>query len=148
MMRNSISLLIFLMVSSLSCGQDMKNDGDKYFYEYAYGDAIKAYQKQLQEGKMMTNHQFLNLADAYFKTGDYKNAAKFYLDIHKNDTIMSGNRFNNMLQSLAKTSEIDRVKAFLQSKSASLSQELLENTNFNYELLGGNRADEAGFVVF
>jgi outer membrane protein OmpA-like peptidoglycan-associated protein len=147
MMRSSISVLIFLMAFLGSYGQDIASSGDKYFYGYAYGEAIKAYQKQLQEGKMMTNYQFLNLADAYFKTGDYKNAAKFYLDIHKNDTIMSDNRFNNMLQSLAKTSELERVKAFLQSKSASLSQELLENTNFNYELLDSNRADEAGFTV-
>ncbi|MGB5371829.1 MAG: OmpA family protein [Flavobacteriaceae bacterium] len=147
-MRNSISVLIFLMASIWCFGQNITSNGDKFFYGYAYGEAIKAYQKDLQEGKMMTNGQFLNLADAYFKTGDYKNAAKFYLDIHKNDTIMSNNRFNNMLQSLAKTSELDRVKAFLQSKSASLSKELLENTNFNYELLDSNKADEAGFTVY
>ena len=147
-MRNRISVLIFLLASMWCFGQNITSNGDKYFYGYAYGEAIKAYQKDLQEGKMMTNDQFLNLADAYFKTGDYKNATKFYLDIHKNDTIMSDNRFNNMLQSLAKTSEPDRVKAFLQSKSASLSQELLENANFNYELLESNRADEAGFTVF
>jgi outer membrane protein OmpA-like peptidoglycan-associated protein len=147
-MRNRISVLIFLMASIWCYGQNITSNGDKFFYGYAYGEAIKAYQKDLQEGKMMTNYQFLNLADAYFKTGDYKNAAKFYLDIHKNDTVMSDNRFNNMLQSLAKTSEPERVKAFLQSKSGSLSQELMENANFNYELLDSNRADEAGFTVF
>ncbi len=147
MIRKSIFILIYLTVSFSGYSQDNKTSGDKYYYGYAYGEAIKAYEKQLQEGKTMTNYQFLNLADAYFKTGDYKNAAKFYLDIHRNDSIMSDNRFNNMLQSLAKTSELDRVKAFLNSKSGSLSQELLQNTNFNYELLESNKGDDMGFVV-
>ena len=60
--------------------------GDKYFYVYSYKEAIAEYQKDMAKGKLITNHQFLNLADSYFRTGDYKNASKIYLvlfPIHK-----------------------------------------------------------------
>ena len=117
-------------------------------YGYAYEDAIREYQKQMQKGQLMTNHQLLNLADSYFKTGDYNNAAKTYLDIHRKDTIMSNNRFNNMLQSLSKTSEPERVRAFLRSKSASLTPELMENASFNFELLESNIGEASGFFIF
>ncbi len=141
--------IVFLMaMAATSMAQDIKTNGDKYFYAYAYEDAIKEYRKQMQKGQLMTNHQFLNLADAYFKTNDYPNAVKLYLDIYKSDTIMSNNRFNNMLQSLAKTSELERVKAFLKSKSASLSNELMDNASFNYELLATENVDTGGFFIF
>ena len=40
-----------------------------------------------------------------------------------------------MLQSLSKTSEKERVKAFLNTKRDLLANELLENAEFNFELL-------------
>lgn len=147
-MRIRIFILFLLTVSVLSFAQDITTNGDKYFYGYAYEDAIREYHKQMQKGQLMTNYQLLNLADSYFKTGDYNNAAKMYLDIHRRDTIMSNNRFNNMLQSLSKTSEPERVRAFLRSKSASLSPELMENASFNYELLDSNTGDGGGFFIF
>ena len=66
-MRNRIPVLIFLLASMWCVGQNIISNGNKLFYGYAYGEAIKAYQERLQEGKMMTNDQFLNLADAYLK---------------------------------------------------------------------------------
>ncbi len=145
-LRNFI--FFFFLTSFVVLGQDLKDDGDKYFYGYAYKDAIKAYQKQMQKGEPLSNLQFLNLADSYFKTGDYQNATKIYLDINKKDSIISDNRFNNMLQSLAKTSEPDRVKAFLKSKSTTMVSELLENAAFNYEILEGNKNGGAEFSIF
>ncbi|NHF58328.1 OmpA family protein [Flavobacteriaceae bacterium TP-CH-4] len=147
-MRIRIFILFFLTTAFLVTAQDIKTKGDKYFYAYAYEDAIKEYGKEMQKGFLMTNHQLLNLADSYFKTNDYTNAAKWYLDVYKNDTIMSNNRFNSMLQSLAKTSEPERVKAFLKSNEGSLSTELVENAAFNYELLQSETADNGGFFVF
>ncbi len=147
-MRINVFIVLLLTVTVWSPAQDIATNGDKYFYGYAYRDAVREYQKQMQKGEAMTNHQLLNLADSYFKIGDFKKASKLYLDIHKNDTIMSINRFNNMLQSLAKTSEPERVRAFLKSKSASLSTELLENASFNYELLESNLGGSSDFSLY
>lgn len=141
-------LLVLIMGTFGSFAQEFKSQGDKLFYSYAYQNAIKAYQKQLQKGEQLSNHQFLNLADSYFKTGDYQSASEIYLDINKKDSIMSDNRFNNMLQSLANTSEPERVKAFLRSKNGSLSNELFDNANFNYEILEDDSGDTSEFSVF
>lgn len=141
--------LLFSLLTCISFGQDGKmSKGDAYFYSYAYEAAIREYQKQMSDGKLISNEQLLNLADSYFKTGDYNNASKVYLDINRNDTIMSNHRFNKMLQSMAKTSERERVRAFLKSKSGSLTNELLENADFNYQLLDSNSGEGSGFFVF
>lgn len=148
-MRKAGIILFISFFAWSSFGQDEKmSRGDAYFYSYAYEAAIKEYQKQVRAGKLITNSQSLNLADSYFKTGDYNNAAKIYLDINKRDTIMSDHRFNNMLQSLAKTSEQERVRAFLKTKSASLTNELVENADFNYELLDSDSGEGSGFFIF
>lgn len=54
---------------------------------------------------------------------------------------MSVARFNTMLQSLSKVDGGERIRTFLNSPSDSLSTELLENANFNYELLDDQAAD-------
>ena len=140
--------MVFFIASLSALGQELKDDGDKYFYGYAYEEAIKAYQKQMLKGEMISNHQYLNLADSYFETGDYQNASKIYLDINKQDSIMSDNRFNKMLQSLAKTSEPQRVRAFLKSKSAAMTNELMENASFNFEILEGDANNGPSFNIF
>jgi len=132
----------------VSLGQELTSKADNYFYSYAYEDAIREYQKQMFEGKLITNGQLLNLADSYFKTGEYNKATKLYLDINKKDTIMSDNQFNKMLQSLAKTSEKERVKAFLKSKGNKLATELSENAEFNYQMLESKVDPASGFFIF
>ncbi|MGI9552184.1 MAG: OmpA family protein [Aurantibacter sp.] len=148
-MRKIGFILLMSLMAWSSFGQEEKmSRADAYFYSYAYEAAIREYQKQMQEGQLITNAQFLNLADSYFKTGDYSSAAKIYLDINTKDTLMSNHRFNKMLQSLAKTSERERVRGFLKSKSTSLANELVENADFNYELLDSNSGEGSGFFVF
>ena len=148
-MRSILSIIVFLTIgATIGLAQDISSPGDRYFYGYAYEDAIKAYQKQMQQGKLITENQRLNLADSYFKTGDYVKASKIYLDINKNDSIMSDHRFNNMLQSLAKISEQDRVKAFLKSRGGSFAGELSENAEFNYDLLSTTETNSSGFFIF
>ena len=88
------------------------------------------------------------MADAYFKTQAYKNAAKIYLEVYKKDSTMSTHHFNKMLQSFSKDSGKDRVKAFLATKSNVLSNELLENANFNYELLASDNQSGLDFNIF
>jgi len=147
-MKFRLFLLFFISTVAVSIGQEMTSKADKYFYGYAYEDAIREYQKQMASGKLITNDQLLNLADSYFQTGEYIKATKIYLDINKNDSIMSDHRLNKMLQSLSKTSEKDRVKAFLRSKGNSLASELSENAEFNYKMLESDTDLASGFFIF
>ena len=148
-MRTKIFILFFLTFVMALEAQEMTSRGDKYFYSYAYNEAIAEYNKDMANGKLITNHQFLNLADSYFRMGDYKSASKIYLDINrKEDSIISANRFNMMLQSLSKTSEPERVKAFMNSKRKDLPVELLENAEFNFKLLAANADDSAKLEIF
>jgi len=147
-MKTKKLILFFLMTIMISHAQEKMSKADKYFYSYAYKEAIAEYQKNMSDGKLITNHQFLNLADSYFKMGDYKNASRIYLDINKKDTIMNTHRFNKMLQSLSKTSEKERVKAFLNTARTTLSNELMENAEFNFELLDTRGENAQKFDIF
>lgn len=147
-MRLRTFILLCLWATGALWAQEKLSKADKYFYGYAYNEAIGEYQKQMADGKLMTNHQFLNLADSYFHVGEYKKASNIYLDINKKDTIMSNHQFNKMLQSLSKTSEIDRVKAYLKTKSTSFSNELAENAAFNFELLQSELGNGSGIRLF
>ena len=147
-MKIKTLILFFLMTIMVAHAQEKMSKADKYFYSYAYKEAIAEYQKNMRDGKLITNHQFLNLADSYFKIGDYKNASRIYLDINKKDTIMNNHRFNKMLQSLSKTSEKERVRAFLNTKSSALSNELMENAEFNFKLLEASAENVQKFEIF
>ncbi len=147
-MRTKTFILFFLTITMASYAQEIKSKADEYFYTYAYKQAISAYQKDMAKGELISNHQLLNLADSYFNTGDFKNASKIYLDINKKDSIMNNHHFNKMLQSMSKTSDPERVKAFLSSKEASLSSELMENASFNFELLESTGTSEQKYDIF
>ncbi len=148
-MKAKTFILFFLTAFLAANAQEMTSKGDKYFYMYAFKQAIAEYQKELASGKLISNHQQLNLADAYFRTGDYKNASKIYVDINKKeDSIISANRFNMMLQSLSKISEPERVKAFLNTRKDALSNELLDNAEFNFELLESNANNGSNVEIF
>ena len=146
-MKTKSLLLFCIMVVSISFAQEKMSKADKYFYSYAYNSAIAQYKNEMRNAPLK-NNQMLNLADAYYKLGDFENASKIYLDINKIDTTMSSHRFNKLLQSLAKTSNMDRVKSFLSSKRTSFSKELLENADFNFELLESISGDTADFNIF
>ncbi|MCK5443945.1 MAG: OmpA family protein, partial [Maribacter sp.] len=133
-MKIKILSLLCLTIVATSLAQEKRSKADILFYGYEFKKAIVEYQSEMAE-RPLKNGQLLNLADSYYKIGDFNNASKIYLDIHKKDTTMSSHRFNKMLQSLAKTSNKERVKAFLSSRQTSFTNELLENAEFNYELL-------------
>jgi outer membrane protein OmpA-like peptidoglycan-associated protein len=140
-------LIAFLFVSSFSFAQDEKSKGDDFFFEYKYPQAIIEYKKEKNE-KPLSKKQILNLADSYLRTNNYKNAMDTYLSIYKEDTEISTYHFNNMLQAMAKTSGQDRVKAFLATKTDVLSNELLENAEFNYELQDSEIANDLNYQIF
>ncbi len=147
-MKSRLVIAFFFVSTAFCLSQEINSQGDKYFYAYAFEDAIKAYQKQMQQGALISNDQRLNLADSYFQTGEYNKASKIYLDVNKNDSIMSDHRFNKMLQSLGKISEKERIKAFLKSRGNSFAGELLENAEFNDALLESDDSGSAGFFIF
>ena len=146
-MKTKALILFCFTILATSFAQEKKSKADILFYGYDYKNAIVEYQNEMVNAPLR-NGQLLNLADSYYKLGNFQNASKIYLDVHKRDTTMSNNRFNKMLQSLAKTSNTDRVKAFLSSRQASFSNELLENTEFNYELLNSSNDNASTFQVF
>ncbi len=146
-MKFRIVILFFLTTLAVTA-QDNKSKGDILFFEYAYSAAIQQYYKE-QLKTPLTNQQFLNLADSYLKTGKYKKASEIYVKIHRKDSTISNHNFNKMLQSLARTSGMDRVKAFLATKSSFLTTEILENANFNFELLeSDSQSDNLDFQTF
>ena len=145
-MKFKLFIVFLLVINAAVFGQDKKSKADIYFYGYQYKEAIEAYNKEKIKSPL-TNNQVLNLADAYFKTGKYDKASELYMQINKNDTIMSVHRFNKMLQSLSKNDNNERVKAFLKSKSPLFATELMENAEFNYELLAAsNKSDNAEII--
>lgn len=133
-MKFKALLLILVWIPFSMISQDKKSKGDTYFYGYQYENAIAEYNKERVKSPLR-NDQVLNLADSYFKIGEYDTASKLYISVNKNDTIMSVHRFNKMLQSLSKNSDKEKVKTFLSTKANMFSTELLENAEFNYELL-------------
>lgn len=134
-MKFRFVIALALIVTTFSFGQEKLSKGDIYFHEYKYQNAIQEYIKQKTKWPLSVEQE-LKLADSYFKVKDYKNAALIYINVNKkNDSVLSTHRVNKMLQSLSKNGEKDRVSAFLNSKSHLLSRELMENYEFNKEIL-------------
>jgi len=146
-MKLRLLLLFFCAITAMTMAQQKKSKADILFFEYAYKEAIVQYQKEAQKNPL-SNQQQLNLADAYFKTQNYKNASNLYLSVYKKDTTMSTHHFNKMLQSFSKDSNKERVQAFLETKKNVLSNELLENAAFNYELLATKNQETVDFEIF
>ena len=145
-MNFRITLWLILGMLTISHAQDPKSKADNLFYEYAYKEAIRAYQKE-QLQRPLTKDQTLNLAEAFYKIGSYESAAKIYMEAVKKDTTVSNYHFNKMLQAFVLNGEIERVNAFLATKNGSFSSEVIDNAAFNYELLE-QTATTADFKVF
>ncbi len=144
--KHITALFLLLGVQFVQAQEEMSR-ADILFFEYAYSEAIKEYYKEMNEAPL-TNKQQLNLADSFLKVSNYKQASEKYLEVYKADSTMSDHHFNKMLQSLAKTSGLERAKAFLATRSDVLSPQLLENTDFNFELLASENSGDMDFKLF
>lgn len=120
---------------------------DRYYFEYNYPSAIAAYEQLRQTGEL-SPQQRLNLADAYFRTDRFDRASELFLESYRRDSLMDNHHFNSMMQALSRTSGKDRVQAFLSTRSTALSEELLENASFNYELLESAQAAASDHRIF
>jgi len=132
--KTHIALWTALLAVVFCFAQKNKSEGDVFFFQYEYQKAVNAYEEELAEG-VLTKQQFMNLADAYFETNNYDKAAEAYMKIYDQDTVMDTHHYNKMLQSLSKSPNVEREEDFLTSVSASFPKELMENMEFNKQLL-------------
>ncbi len=128
-------------------GQGKKSRADQLFYQYEYARAIAEYNKERQQ-KPLTNQQLLNLADAYFQTGNYQYASETYMDVFKADSDMPLTSFNRMLLAFGKNDDKERIKTFLNTRRASLTPELLENAEINFDLMEKDGQEVLDFQIF
>ena len=143
------SIALFFMGLTFTAAQEKKSKGDAYFFQYAYEQAIAAYEKDIAKGYQLSSQQYLNLADSYFNQKDFEKAKTYFMDVFTNDSIMGNHHFNKMLQSLSKTSGNEQVNAFLNTKKTQLSSELIENSEFNQDVLhSASDLEEIEFRVF
>ncbi|RNC91829.1 MAG: OmpA family protein [Allomuricauda sp.] len=144
-------LYIPFVMAFLACattwGQGKRSKGDAFFFQYAYGQAVQAYEAEMSE-KGLSPLQKLNLADAYFQTSAYQKASELYFEMFKQDSLMGNHHFNKMLQSFSNVGDRNRVLAVLETKSTELGQELLENADFNLELLQSEDENGLDFELF
>lgn len=125
---------MFFLGMVFCVAQTKKSKGDLFFFQYEYQKAVSAYEVQLANGTL-TPQQFLNLADSYFQTNNFEKASEAYLELYKKDTLMDGHHYNKMLQSFSKTTDKERKTAFLATMSTDFPKELMENMDFNNQLL-------------
>lgn len=143
-----ITLLASLLGVVFCFAQKKKSQGDVFFFQYEYQKAVNAYEEELSEG-VLTKQQFLNLADAYFETNNYGKASEAYMKIYDQDTLMDTHHYNKMLQSLSKSPNVEGKKDFLTSISSSFPKELMENMEFNNQLLqNGADGNQLEYEIF
>jgi outer membrane protein OmpA-like peptidoglycan-associated protein/tetratricopeptide (TPR) repeat protein len=143
--RPFITALFFIAFGVLSAQKGSK--ADQYYFEYAYKEAVRAYQEEMKQYSL-SPAQELNLADSYFRIGQFDQAAETFLQVYKKDSLMTNAQFNTMLQALSRTSGPDRAKAFLSTRSDQLSEALMENTAFNYEVLEDAPDSGSNYRIF
>lgn len=133
----------------VSFGQNRKSKGDDYFFQYAYKKAVNAYEKAIEEGVVLSATQYLNLADSYFQIENYEKATDMYLQYFSNDTVTDNFRLNKLIQGLTRTSGGERMKEVLNTRGVGLNKELLENAEFNNDLLSTDKnIAQLDFKVF
>ncbi|SDQ27246.1 OmpA family protein [Flagellimonas zhangzhouensis] len=145
----NIRLTLCVVLLGISFGfAQKKSTGDVLFFQYEYQKAVAAYEKQISEGSL-TEQQYLNLADAYFETDNFDKASEAYLEIYKKDTLMDSHHYNKMLQSLSKSADKEQKQAYLTTMSTSFPKELMENMEFNNQLLANESAEnELDYQIF
>lgn len=147
--RNIHTALWASLLGVLLCfSQERTSKGDELFFQYEYQKAVQAYEQDMAKGRLSLQ-QYLNLADSYFRTEKYEKASEAYLEIFKRDTLMDGLRYNRMLRSLSRTGDPQRRQAFLTTLESKFPKELLENMEFNAQLLEkATESDGLDYKIF
>lgn len=143
-----VTLWAFLLGVVFSFAQKKKSQGDVFFFQYEYQKAVDAYEEEMSKG-VITKEQFLNLADAYYETNNFEKASEAYMEIYGQDSLMDAHHYNKMLQSLSKTPQTEDTEGFLAKVSSSFPKELMENKEFNDQLLqNGAEENQLDYEIF
>jgi len=145
------ALLLLFLISSSVCFSQKQTLADKLFFQYAYQKAIDAYEADLIKGNLDVP-QYLNLADSYYQVGNYEKASETYLNVLNSDreldAIMSKHRFNKMLQSLTRANKLEELDSLRKDNEAIFSIELIENYEFNTELMNADVNSDLAYQIF
>ena len=140
-----VGIWIFMSPSLLS--QEIRSKGDKYFYSYAFADAIVEYKKETTRAPLSLL-QIRNLAEAYEKTGNETEALYLYQDLFQRDTSLPKTYVNRMLNLILRNEGTENVREFVANHPDSFSPEVMENAAFNYEIAGEPLEEDSSFRIF
>ncbi|WP_062062629.1 OmpA family protein [Aquimarina longa] len=109
----SIILFLFLISSSISIAQDgALKKANAYFENFAYIDAINAYEKITRNGNG-TLEVYQNLADSYFFNSDFESAAKWYQEMINTNEEISFEHYFRAAQSFKYLKNYDLANSFM-----------------------------------
>lgn len=131
--RNIVVFFMFLV--AMANGQEHTSKGDEYFFAYDYAQAILSYNKDAKKGFVLSSQQKLNLADSYFMTKDYVNANDLYLQQLAKGVKIESKRINRLFRSLEEVGDLAKLNDLINHDSLKLSNQLMENMDFNNRLL-------------
>jgi outer membrane protein OmpA-like peptidoglycan-associated protein len=120
-MKNYIFLcLIFVSFFSFdSYSQQSKktNSADKKYDNYAYIDAIKAYERVADKG-YKSEDMFKKLGNSYYFNSDFEGAAKWYGELFAMNTTVEPEYYYRYAQSLKSTGQTDKASKILDEFNA------------------------------
>ncbi|SFW45532.1 OmpA family protein [Cellulophaga fucicola] len=125
-------LLLNLSIISLYA-QDLKSEGDRYFFQYKYEQAAEEYAKESLE-TVLTTKQFLNYAESYFNTDQHQKAWDTYKMIQESDAVLPPFHYNKMLRSLYIISGKQKMNKFLENDTILKEAAWAENAKFNFDI--------------
>lgn len=151
-MRRKLVLLFALFGIIHVWGQRKeKYSADDYYFAYNYARAAELYEVQMRNGRI-TPVQELNLAVCYLKTKQYQKSADTFIYCYSKDTLsprlVDGFHFNYLMQSLSKSSHKEEFGTYLQEYGPLLGKELMENADFNLQLLSSSDDSDMNYEIF
>ena len=114
--------------------EDKKYSADKNYEEYAYADAIKAYQELIYEG--VTDEKILRrLGNSYYFIGELRDALKWYDQLFRINKVQDSEylyKYAQCFKSVGNYHKADEILAIFNEKSASEKRADLIRNNKNY----------------
>lgn len=114
--------------------EDKKYSADKNYEQYAYADAIKAYQELIYEG--VTDEKILRrLGNSYYFIGELRDALKWYDQLFRINKVQDSEylyRYAQCFKSVGNYHKADEILAIFNEKTASEKRADLIRNNKNY----------------